>query len=131
GALACVPGLPFEFKLDGADAEGKRRAALAEWIANPKNPLTWRSIANRVWHYHFGKGIVDTPNDFGGNGSRPTHPQLLDWLACELRDNGGSFKKLHRLILLSSTYRQQSRHDEASATLDGHNRGLWRMNRHR
>jgi hypothetical protein len=131
GTLACVPGLPFEFKLSKPDDEGQRRAALAEWIADSKNPLTWRSIANRIWHYHFGKGIVDTPNDFGGNGSKPTHPELLDWLAVEFRDNDGSFKKFHRLILLSAAYRQQSRHDDAAAKIDGDNRLLWRMNRGR
>ena len=75
----------------------------------PSNPLTWRSIVNRVWHYHFGRGIVDTPSDFGRNGSRPTHPELLDWLAVEFRDGGGSFKKLHRLIVTSAAYRQASR----------------------
>jgi hypothetical protein len=131
GALALLTHRPPEFKVNRPDSEGERRAALAEWIADPKNVLTWRSIANRIWHYHFGKGLVDTPNDFGGNGSKPTHPELLDWLACEFRDNGGSFKKLHRQILLSSTYRQQSRHDEASAKIDGDNRYLWRMNRWR
>ena len=72
---------------------------------------------------------MDTPNDFGGNGAKPTHPHLLDWLACEMRANGGSLKKLHRLILTSATYRQSSRHDEALAKLDADNRYLWRMNR--
>jgi hypothetical protein len=131
GALACVSALAPEFKLEHPEQEGQRRAAMAEWIANPQNVLTWRSIVNRIWHYHFGKGIVDTPNDFGGNGGRPTHPELLDWLAVEFRDSDGSWKKLHRLILLSSTYRQQSRHDEASAKVDADNRYLWRMSRHR
>ena len=68
-------------------------------------------IVNRVWHYHFGKGIVDTPNDFGKMGGAPSHPELLDWLAVEFRDGGGSLKKLHRLIVTSSTYRQVVRHD--------------------
>ena len=76
--------------------------------------LTWRSIVNRVWHYHFGRGIVDTPNDFGRNGAPPTHPELLDWLAVEFRDGGGSLKKLHRLIVLSAAYRQSSAHDAAA-----------------
>ncbi|HEY1861885.1 MAG TPA: DUF1553 domain-containing protein, partial [Gemmataceae bacterium] len=107
------------------------RSALANWIANPQNPLTWRSIANRVWHYHFGKGIVDTPNDFGWNGARPTHPELLDWLAVYVRDNGGSLKKLHRLILLSNTYCQASKSNADAARLDADNRYLWRMNRQR
>jgi mono/diheme cytochrome c family protein len=129
GTLSCVPGLAPLFKVPENGGEGARRVALADWLASPKNVLTWRSLANRVWVGHFGRGLVDTPNDFGGNGSRPTHPELLDWLACELRDNGGSLKKLHRLILISSTYRQSSRHDEAMARLDADNRWLWRMNR--
>jgi hypothetical protein len=131
GALSCVRGPDADFKLTRPEVEGNRRAALAEWIADPKNVLTWRSIVNRVWHYHFGKGIVDTPNDFGGNGSKPTHPELLDWLAVEFRDSGGSFKKLHRLILLSSVYRQSSRHHAGYAKIDGDNRLLWRMHRQR
>jgi len=110
--------------------EGNRRAALANWIADDANLLTWRSIVNRVWQYHFGKGLVDTPNDFGRNGSRPTHPELLDYLASEFRD-ADSFKKLHRLILLSATYRQTSSHDAANAKRDADNRLLWRMNRQR
>jgi hypothetical protein len=130
GALACVSELPAVFEGKDAQAEGARRVALAEWVASPKNPLTWRSIANRVWHYHFGRGLVDTPNDFGANGSKPTHPELLDWLACEVRDHG-SLKKLHRLILASRTYRQVSRHDQAMARADADNRLLWRQNRQR
>ena len=82
GTLACLPGLRGTFSLAASRSdEGSRRAALADWLASPANMLTWRSIANRVWHYHFGRGIVETPNDFGRNGARPTHPELLDWLA--------------------------------------------------
>ncbi len=110
--------------------EGDRRAALANWIADDANVLTWRSIVNRVWQHHFGKGLVDTPNDFGRNGSRPSHPELLDYLASEFRDVD-SFKKLHRKILLSATYRQASTHDISNAKRDGDNRLLWRMNRQR
>ena len=128
GAVAAVPA---RFTLSGPNDEGQRRAALAHWLTDPANPLPYRVMANRVWHYHFGKGIVDTPNDFGRMGGPPSHPQLLDWLACELRDNGGSLKKLHRLIVSSQAYRQSSRHDEASAAVDGDNRLLWRMNRTR
>ena len=127
GALSCVPGLDANFP--ETNDEGKRRAALAEWLASEKNPLTWRSIVNRIWHGHCGRGLVDTPNDFGRNGSRPTHPELLDWLAVEFRDNGSSFKKLHRLILTSAVYRQASKHDAGNAKLDADNRYLWRMNR--
>jgi hypothetical protein len=128
GAVAAVPGLTSEFAVPAK--EGDRRVALADWIADPKNPLTWRAAVNRVWHWHFGRGIVDTPADFGRNGSLPTHPELLDWLAVEFRE-GGSFKKLHRLILTSSVYRQSSRHDAAAAKVDADNRLLWRMNRTR
>jgi hypothetical protein len=112
------------------EKEGTRRAALAEWIADDANSLAWRSIVNRVWQHHFGKGIIDTPSDFGRNGSRPTHPELLDWLASEFR-SADSFKKLHRTILLSAAYRQSSAHDAASAKVDADNRALWRMNRQR
>ncbi|MEI7687651.1 MAG: PSD1 and planctomycete cytochrome C domain-containing protein, partial [Planctomycetota bacterium] len=106
GGLDCVKTLKAEFADINPKAEGERRAALARWITDPENMLTWRSIANRVWHYHFGKGIVDSPNDLGRMGSPPTHPELLDWLAVELRDNGGSLKKLHRLIVTSAVYNQ-------------------------
>jgi hypothetical protein len=129
GALSCVPGLDANFP--ETKDEGKRRVALAEWLADAKNPLTWRSIVNRIWQGHFGRGLVDTPNDFGRNGSRPTHPELLDWLGVEFRDNGASFKKLHRLILTSAVYRQASKHDAANARIDADNRYLWRMNRAR
>ncbi len=132
GSLSCVPGLDPLFTLPHSQDEGARRAALADWIASPANRLTWRSIANRLWHYHFGRGLVDTPNDFGRNGSRPTHPDLLDWLAVELRDGGGqSLKSIHRLIVTSAVYRQSSRDDPAAAKVDGDNRWLWRMNRQR
>ncbi len=106
GALACVPFLSPAFEISERDDEGRRRAALADWLASPKNVLTWRSIANRLWHYHFGRGIVETPNDFGRNGALPTHPELLDWLAVAIRDNGQSMKALHRLIVCSAVYRQ-------------------------
>jgi hypothetical protein len=105
-----------------------RRKALAGWIASPENPLTARVIANRLWHHHFGRGIVATPNDFGFSGARPTHPELLDWLASELVRGGWSLKRLHRTILLSATYRQTSRHDAAKSAADPENRLLWRQN---
>src|SRR5207302_11236962 len=116
-------------RLADPDDEGGRRAALARWVTDPRNGLAWRSVVNRVWHYHFGRGLVDTPNDFGRMGSPPTHPELLDWLAVTFRDEGGSLKRLHRLIVMSAAYQQSSRHDEACATLDADNRFLWRMNR--
>jgi hypothetical protein len=129
GGLARVETLSPDFKLATA-GEGARRLALADWIADGRNMLTWRSIANRVWHYHFGKGIVDTPNDLGRMGSLPSHPELLDWLAADLREHC-SLKRLHRRIVTSATYRQASRHDEAAARVDADNRYLWRMNRRR
>jgi hypothetical protein len=129
GALSAVKVLPARFTKAHAGDESERRAALADWIADVKNPLTWRSIANRVWHYHFGRGLCDTPNDFGRMGGTPSHPELLDWLACELRDHGGSLKHLHRLIVTSAAYRQSSAHRDDAALLDADNRLLWRMNR--
>ncbi len=131
GTLQCVAGLESRFTLSHPEQEATRRAALARWITDPHNPLTWRSIVNRVWHYHFGQGIVDTPNDFGRMGSPPSHPELLDWLAIHFRDNGGSLKQLHRLILTSATYRQAMIHDPKAASIDGNNRLLWRGNRQR
>jgi hypothetical protein len=108
GALPFVPSLPATFDLSDGHTEGEARAALAAWIVHADNPLTWRSIVNRVWQHHFGRGLVDTPNDFGRMGAQPTHPELLDWLAADFRDNGGSLKRLHRLICNSATYRQGS-----------------------
>jgi hypothetical protein len=132
GALSCVAGLESRFKLPDPQDESGRRAALAKWLGARDNVLTWRSIVNRVWHYHFGRGIVETPNDFGHMGAAPTHPELLDWLAVTFRDDlGGSLKRLHRLIVTSRTYRQSSAHDPACAATDGDNRYLWRMNRTR
>jgi mono/diheme cytochrome c family protein len=131
GSLACMPFLPALFDLTNPNDEGSRRAALAEWLASPKNVLTWRSIANRLWHYHFGRGLVETPNDFGRNGARPTHPELLDWLAAAIRDNGQSLKALHRLIVCSAVYRQVTSDNTAYGAIDADNRFLWRQNRRR
>ena len=117
------------FKLPATHKESDRRVALARWLTQEDHPLTWRSIVNRVWQYHFGAGIVATPNDFGRMGAQPTHPKLLDWLAAEFRDSGQSIKQLHRLILTSATYRQSSKSVTAHETIDSQNRTLWRMNR--
>jgi hypothetical protein len=106
-----------------------RRAALAKWLSDRKNPLSWRTIANRVWQYHFGRGLVGTANDFGRNGAQPTHPELLDWLAAEFRDRGQSFKSLHKLIVTSAVYRQSSHGNAAYERIDADNRWLWRANR--
>src|SRR5262249_31690791 len=108
GALQAVASLPSRFALPANHTEGERRAALAQWLSDARNPLTWRSIVNRVWQYHFGRGLVETPNDFGHMGALPTHPELLDWLAVEFRDGGQSLKKLNKLIVTSATYRQAS-----------------------
>jgi hypothetical protein len=131
GAVEAVSPLRGRFKLLKPNREGDRRAALADWLTDAKNPLTWRSIVNRVWLHHFGRGLVETPNDFGRMGGQPSHPQLLDWLAVEFRDNGQSLKKLHRLIVTSAAYKQSVRHDERAAKLDADNRLLWRANRRR
>ncbi|MHB1427046.1 MAG: DUF1549 and DUF1553 domain-containing protein, partial [Gemmataceae bacterium] len=131
GALSCLPGLEGRFQLAHPGNEGSRRAALAKWLSDPRNVLTWRSIVNRIWHYHFGRGIVATPNDFGRMGAAPTHPELLDWLALRFRDSGGSLKKLHRLIVTSAVYVQSSRHRPDCARVDADNQYLWRMNRSR
>ena len=107
-----------------------RRAALAAWITDSDKGaghLLARVIVNRVWQQHFGYGIVRTPNDFGLQGERPTHPELLDWLADDLLRNGWKLKRLHKLILLSATYRQSSAHDEADAATDIDNRYLWKF----
>lgn len=119
------------FDLPPEHHESRRRIALANWILTPENPLTWRSIVNRIWQHHFGRGIVDSPNDFGRMGQRPTHPELLDWLAVQFRDGGQSIKAMHRWILCSATYRQRSATRPKAAAVDGENRFLWRMNRRR
>ncbi len=119
GSLSAIAELPSQFELAAEAGEGARRAALADWLTDPRNPLTWRSIVNRVWQFHFGAGLVDTPSDFGRNGSLPTHPELLDWLAGELLARGQSLKSLHRLLVTSRTYRQQSAPDLRSASSQG------------
>lgn len=133
GVPPIVPGIDWRFSLPADHPEGARRVALADWIVRPDNPLTWRSIVNRVWQYHFGRGIVDSPNDFGRMGQVPTHPELLDWLAEQFRDSGQSMKQLHRTIVCSAAYRQTSAPDRAAgndpSSIDAENRYLWRMNR--
>jgi hypothetical protein len=123
-----LPGYPSVVADGGpADLAGlDKRLALARWIASPDNPLTARVIANRLWQFHFGRGIVDTPNDFGAAGSKPTHPELLDWLASELIDRGWRLKSMHRLILLSATYRMSSAGDKLALATDPQNRLFWR-----
>ena len=130
GALTSLNHLPGRFLLEDPTHEPARRAALADWIAHPENPLTWRSIVNRVWHYHFGQGLSDTPNDLGRMGSTPSHPELLDWLAIWFRDEAkGSLKALHKRILTSKTWQQASL--DSVHNVDSTNRLLSHMKRQR
>ncbi|MBL8206751.1 MAG: DUF1553 domain-containing protein [Blastocatellia bacterium] len=126
-SLAVLDGALKSFELPADAPESERRLALANWIASDENPLTARVLANRIWHYHFGTGIVDTPSDFGFLGGKPSHPELLDWLARRLQTYGWQLKPLHREILLSRTYQQSSAHREEAAKLDGSTRLLWRF----
>ncbi len=150
-SLACVIGLKPELgTVESSD--GDRRKAFADWVTSPANPLTRRVIVNRLWHYHFGAGLVETPSDFGLGGSFPSHPELLDWLADELLVQRWSLKAIHRLICTSAAYRQQSgsesvprslgsgrtdardgplpdgRGTDRARAIDANNRLLWRMN---
>ncbi|HAA62576.1 MAG TPA: hypothetical protein DCE39_16760 [Planctomycetaceae bacterium] len=131
GTVSVGGDLPTRFPLPANHQEGDRRVALARWLTDRRNPLTWRSIANRIWQFHIGQPLVATPNDFGRMGEEPSHPELLDWLAARLRDGDGSLKDLHRQILLSATYRQASSHRPDASRVDNDNRFLWRMNRRR
>ena len=108
-----------------------RRTALADWLTSPENPLPSRVMVNRMWHWHFGQGIVATPSDFGIMGQRPTHPELLDWLAAEFVSSGWDVKRMHKLMITSATYRQSSQHNELAAKEDSRNRLLWRFPRQR
>ena len=126
GALSWVNVLEADLGTNETP-EHDRRAALARWITNPKNPLTRRVIVNRLWQWHFGQGIVDTPSDFGFGGSTPSHPELLDWLAEELLTQKWSLKAIQRIILNSSVYRQVSNTTHGSKE-DADNRLLWRQN---
>jgi hypothetical protein len=114
-------------KLDKQTPEQQRRSALADWIASPQNPLTARVMVNRIWQGHFGVGLVETPSDFGNNGMKPTHPDLLDWLASEFIRSGWSVKHMHRLIVLSETYRQSSASNAQAAEKDSDVRLIWRF----
>ncbi len=126
-SLAVLSKVIGPYELDDKTPEGKRREALAEWIVDSENPLTPRVLVNRLWHYHFGTGIVDTPSDFGYMGGRPTHPALLDWLAKKIRAEAWHVKPVHKLILLSQTYRQSSAMDPEAARIDSDARLLWRF----
>ena len=138
GALSCVADLQSRFDASEGSHESLRRVALARWLTDRENPLTWRSIVNRAWHHHFGVGIVPTLNDLGHMGGTASHSELLDWLAAWFRDGNQSLKDLHRLIVTSEAYCQTSQTlaiDPAvaaqAAEIDADNRLLWRMNRTR
>jgi Protein of unknown function (DUF1549)/Protein of unknown function (DUF1553)/Planctomycete cytochrome C len=130
GALSAIPGLPSRFEFPPGAPESARRAALADWLVHEHNPLTWRSIANRVWQWHFGRGLCDTPGDFGRMGGTPSHPELLDWLAAEIRRTG-SLKAIHRFICTSLAYRRASACPPELFQIDPDNRLLARMSSHR
>jgi hypothetical protein len=134
GVLSFVPALDHTMQSPAPDCKTTmRRTQLAQWIVDPQNPLTARVIVNRLWLYHFGQGLVRSPNDFGFNGDKPSHPELLDWLAGELIRSGWSLKHVHRLILSSRTYQQSSVHPEELAyrERDAENRFWWRAERRR
>ena len=133
------PGLPAF--LGGADLHSDEcsgrwiplvRKKLALWLTQPDHPLTARVMVNRIWHWHFGRGIVASPNDFGRQGLAPSMPELLDWLASEFVSRGWSMKAMHRLIMLSDTYQRASRfQNDQNQRIDPENRFHWRMNRRR
>ncbi len=131
GFLKAITGNsdPAKIAFPGRYRSGRRKA-LAEWIASPANPLTARVMVNRIWQHHFGEGIVRTPSDFGLNGDRPSHPELLDWLALQFVEKKWSIKSMHKLMLTSNTYLQSTSHPDAKAIseADPNNRLLSRMN---
>jgi hypothetical protein len=127
GALSAIKEPSADFNLSPDSPEAQRRAKLAEWLSDPRNPLPARVMMNRLWHYHFGQGIVTTPNDFGASGARPSHPALLDWLASRFIESGWSIKEMQRLIVTSATYRQSSEFNAQAARIDANNQLLWRF----
>ncbi|HEX8913012.1 MAG TPA: PSD1 and planctomycete cytochrome C domain-containing protein [Humisphaera sp.] len=132
GVPAVLAAAPVSFPPPPANAKTTgRRTALADWLASPDNPLTWRVIANRLWHHHFGRGIVASTSNFGATGDAPTHPELLDWLAAETVARGGSLKAVHKLIMTSATYRQSSAWNAEAAAVDPENKLLWRASKRR
>ncbi len=121
---------PPEPEIDGGQVEGSsgKRLALAKWVTDPDNPMTSRVMVNRIWQHHFGRGIVRSSSDFGFQGMRPTHPELLDWLALHFTKDGWSLKRLHKLIMMSNTYQMSSTYNEQSYEADPNNELLWRYN---
>ncbi len=126
-SLSTLSEVAPAYDLPSESHESERRVRLADWITNEENPLTPRVLANRIWHYHFGTGIVDTPNDFGYMGGRPSHPELLDFLAVQLKTNDWQLKAMNRLIMNSKAYKQSSRWRPDGGELDADSRFLWRF----
>ncbi len=127
GAISQITSLDPDLCPSADAPDPVRRLALAKWIGNDRNPLSARVIVNRIWQYHFGKGIVGTPSDFGRNGEKPSHPELLDWLAHDFMANGWRMKRLHRMIVTSTTYCQSGESNAKGQQLDASNRLLWHM----
>jgi hypothetical protein len=125
-SIATFAGIVAPVSLAKDAPEHERRKALAGWLTDPSHPLPARVMVNRIWQWHFGTGLVDTPNDLGRNGSKPTHPDLLDWLADEFVKSGWSLKHMHRLIMGSATFRQESTATAAGLAKDADSRLLWR-----
>jgi hypothetical protein len=125
--IDAIKAVEADFGLGNNASDGQRRRKLAEWITHPSNPLFGRVMANRIWHYHFGAGLVNTPNEFGFNGTKPSHPGLLDYLTMIFAKKKWNMKTLHRYIVTSSTYRQSSRANPKGLATDAGNRLLWRM----
>ncbi|MEM7012025.1 MAG: DUF1553 domain-containing protein, partial [Verrucomicrobiota bacterium] len=126
-AAAGLTAMSGNLDLTTESSDADRRRAFAKWLTSKENALFARTIVNRIWHYHFGAGLVKTPNDLGVSGGEPSHPQLLDWLATEFIRDGYSLKKLHALILTSKTWRQSSASNSAAFAKDADNRFLWRF----
>ena len=126
GGVQALQGINPEFGLAPDAAEALRRQELAAWITHADNPLFARVMVNRLWHYHFGQGLVKTPNDFGFSGGKPSHPKLLEWLAVQFRDSGWSLKTMHRLMVSSATYQQLSQMNKKAHAIDTDNVLAWR-----
>ncbi len=126
GTTRAIAADDSDFRLAISADDGDRRQKLAHWVTVSANTLFRRVIANRLWQYHFGRGLVATPSDFGFNGGQPSHPKLLDWLSCELERQQYRLKPMHRLMVMSSAYRQSSKSNLDAWKIDGDNRLLWR-----
>ncbi|MFN3652516.1 MAG: DUF1553 domain-containing protein [Armatimonadota bacterium] len=126
GPLSCV-SVGDDAPAAAPQSEPQRRLEFARWLTDRRNPLTARVMVNRIWHHHFGRGLVATPSDFGHNGEKPTHPELLDWLATELMNGGWKLKRLHKMLVTTYTYRQSSAANPRAEAIDAGNQYLWRM----